>query len=170
MEGIEERNKLFFCRNKEKNEFIFKTNGFAERVSFNIKEMGNGTDSFWKWMLTTLGMCTTGWEPLVYIMSVVGRPLSLRSQSFFFFFFTEDTVWKTLLHITTRTNIAVCDFFRSAFLDHLSKTKFYYWFHCIKIVTWLNKRGIYNFKPDRDVYISRAISSIKTNTCDIRSS
>lgn len=75
------------------------------------------------------------------------------------FFLTENTVWKTLLHITTWTNIAVRDFFRNAFLDHLFNTKFYYLFHCVKIITQHNKCRMYNFKSDIDVNLSWTISS-----------
>lgn len=46
MEGIEERNGLLFCRNEERNEFIFE--------EFNI--MKDGTDYFLKETLTTLNI------------------------------------------------------------------------------------------------------------------
>lgn len=54
MERIEKKNRFLFCRNGEKNEFIFKNrNGSLERVLLNIKEIMNGADSFLIGTLTT---------------------------------------------------------------------------------------------------------------------
>lgn len=57
-----EKNGFFFCRNKE----IFENwNGSMERVSFNIKRIRNGRDSFLKETLKI--QCLYGKESTSYI-------------------------------------------------------------------------------------------------------